>query len=217
MKSSRLYVAVTAVATVINVAPVFAGRIDMNDPRRAVGRESDIRVDAQLNDDTIASGQTIGVIYQIQNLTAVSIAVAEKVCSASYDADSQTVTVAVGSEIPANGNMPKMVIIPAGQKKTFSAGTMFNLATPTVRSPLAGAPRFVRIKVHVLRELGPFHEALTRAEKTPQPVPLTDAEFDAWLEMNETIFLNELPVRFDSSRDRMITAEQQRHSLFRSH
>ena len=62
----------------------------------------------------MSSGSTVGVTYQIQNLTTHPIAIADKVCSTSYDADSQTITLAIGSEVPANGMLPKMVTIEAG-------------------------------------------------------------------------------------------------------
>jgi hypothetical protein len=219
MKSSKMYLAVTAVTALVGAAPAGAAGIDMDDPRRAVGREDDIRVDAQLLTDTVAVGQAIGVTYQIQNMTAAPIAVADKATSASYDTDSQTITLALGSEIPANGNMPRMVVIPPGQTKTFSGGAMCQMPSSARRSRSSASPRYVRIKVHLLRNLGTFRDLIARAAESVRPIPLTDAQFDAWLETSDTIFLNELPVRFDPSGSRrMMSAEEgQRHSLFRTH
>lgn len=97
MKSSQLFLAIA----LFSAGAVRAGQIDMDDPRRAVGREDDIRVDAVLIDDTVSSGSAIGVTYQVHNLTSHPIALAEKLCTASYDAASRTITVAIGSEVPA--------------------------------------------------------------------------------------------------------------------
>jgi hypothetical protein len=111
-----------------------APRIDMNDPRRALGREDDIRVDAQLLQETVSPGSPLGVTYQIQNLTKEPVAVAEKVCAASYDSESQTITLAVGSEVPVDGAMPRLAVIQPGEKKTFTTGATVRLAVAASRS-----------------------------------------------------------------------------------
>src|SRR6266508_2349337 len=102
MRSSKVFLAIA----VFHVAAVYAAHIDMNDPRRALGREDDIRVDAQLVQDTVSSGSPVGVTYRIENLTPEPVAVADKVCDVSYDVESRTITVAVGSEVPKAGMMP---------------------------------------------------------------------------------------------------------------
>jgi hypothetical protein len=48
----------------------------LNDPRRAVGREDDVRVNAQLLRDTVSPSRAIGVTCQIENLTRGWIVVA---------------------------------------------------------------------------------------------------------------------------------------------
>lgn len=212
MKSSQWFLAIT----LFSAGVVRAGQIDMDDPRRAVGREDDIRVDALLIDETITPGSPIGVTYQVHNLTSHPIAVAEKLCIASFDPDSLTVTVAIGSEVPSNGFLPKMVTIAPGQKKTFSAGAIFNLVTTAVRSPFTAVPRYVQIKVNVLRDLVPFHALLQQQAQSPHSVALTDDQFAKWLESNESIFLNSLPVRFDARGRRGGGADAERHSLFSS-
>jgi hypothetical protein len=184
--------------TAVFVASAFAADIDMNDPHRAVGRENDVRIDAQLLSDVIQTGSPIAVTYQIQNLTDQAVAVAEKSCSASYDADTQTITLSLGSEIPPDGAMPKMVTIGPGEKKVFRAATSVHSAM--ARSGRMG-PRFVQIKVSVLRNLNPFRELLDRQKRSPAPaaIPLNDAQFEQWLDGNDTIYLNALPIRFEKS------------------
>jgi hypothetical protein len=211
MKSSKLFLTIA----LLSAGAARAAQIDMDDPRRAVGREDDIRIDATLLDDTVSAGSVIGVTWQIQNLTNHPIAVAEKVCSSSFDADSSTITVAIGSEVPVNGMMPKMVTINAGDKKTFTIGAMFNTVTSNVRSPFVAVPRYVQVKVNVLRDLVPFHALLQQQAQSPHPVALTDDQFDHWMESNDSIFLNTVPVRFDATRSRRSgAADAERHSMF---
>jgi len=82
MKSSLF-----AVAVILAVS-ARAAHVDMKDPRRALGREDDIRVDAQLVQDSVANNSPLNVTYQIENLTASPIAIADRVASLSYDEDS---------------------------------------------------------------------------------------------------------------------------------
>src|SRR5688572_24426917 len=87
-----------------------AASINMDDPRRALGRENDVRVDAQLATDTVAPGTPVAVTFQIQNLTSENIAIADKVTSASYDPETRTIMVTIGSEVPQE-NMPPVTVI----------------------------------------------------------------------------------------------------------
>lgn len=112
--------------------------------------------------------------------------------------------------------LPKMVTIAPGQKKTFSVGATVNLATTTVRSPFTAVPRYVQIKVNVLRDLVPFHALLQQQAQSPHPVALNDDQFTQWLESNDSIFLNNVPVRFDPRGRHGGGADAERHSLFSS-
>src|SRR5213079_3094009 len=90
----------TLSAAILIAAAAEAATIDMKDPKRAVGREDDVRVDAELARDSISSPVRIGVTYQVQNLTAASIAIADKIADTSYDPETQTITIAFGAEVP---------------------------------------------------------------------------------------------------------------------
>lgn len=195
MKSSRLFLALLAVITLIHAAAATAGSIDMNDPKRALGREDDVRIDAQLVRDTISPGAPIGITYQIQNLSGTNVAVAAKVSDASYDADTRTITLAVGSEVPPDGNMPQMVIIAPGEKKVLQTAATPKLSAQTMRGALAAAPRFVQVKVAIMRNLEPFAQLIkTQDGRTKRR--LSDELFEKWFECNDTIFLNSVPVQF---------------------
>lgn len=195
MRSWKVFYALFAAIVLIHVAAAAAATIDMDDPRRAVGRENDIRVDAQLIQDTVSPGSAIGVTYQIENFGATPIAIADKIISATYDADSATITLAVGAEVPDDGRMPHVVLIAPGEKKVFRGGAIAALGATVIRASSGVIPRYVQVKVTVLRNLEPFR-ALIAAQQPKNAPMLTDAQFDLWFESNETILLNTVPVRF---------------------
>jgi hypothetical protein len=202
VKSSRLFYALLAAIVLIHAAAASAGAIDMDDPRRTVGREDDVRIDAQLIQDTVSPGSTIGVTWQVQNFSPAPIAVAEKVVSATYDSDSQTITFAIGSEVPKDGRMPHVAVIAPGEKKVFRSGATPMLSGAATRS-MFSPPRYVQVKVSILRDLEPFAQLIAEQQRIEQRIAqqkagavLPDALFDKWFESNDTIFLNAVPVRF---------------------
>ncbi len=199
MKSSKLFLALIASIVLIHAAAATAAGIDMNDPRRAIGHEANVRVDAQLVRDTVSPGAPIGVLYQIQNLSNSTVAIAAKVSDASYDEDTRTITLAVGSEVPPDGNMPQMVVIPPGEKKLLQASATPNLQAAALRAAFVAAPRYVRVKVAIMRDIRPF-VALIEEQDGRTKTPLSDELFEKWFECNDTIFLNSVPVQFVPSR-----------------
>lgn len=185
------------IVAIVLLPSAFAGDIDMDDPRRTVGREDNVRVDAQLVQDTVTLGSPIGVTYQIENLSATPVAVADKVSDASYDSDSRTITVSIGSEVPSAGKMPRLVTVAPGEKKVFRTGVTPTLNAAATRS--LAAPRFVQIKVSILRNLAPFAQLIAKQAGPAQT--LSDDLYDRWFESNDTIFLNAVPVRFSARRN----------------
>ena len=116
MKSSSRIAVATAVFLLAGSTARAAG-VDFKDPRRALGRQDDIKVDAQMLQETISSGSPISVTYQIENLTPAPIAIADKVADASFDPDSLTITVSIGAEIPQGTTMPHLITIAPGQTR----------------------------------------------------------------------------------------------------
>lgn len=195
-------------ATIVALASTAASAasIDMNDPRRSVGREDDIRIDAQLMTDTVSHGSPVSVTWQIQNFTAVPVAVATRVVDATYDEDSRTITLAIGSEVPPDGRMPAMVLVEPGEKKVFRAA-----ATPAIHAaslrPAAGGPRFVQVKVSILRDLTPFLALIRSQPPAARQQELSDELFERWFESTDTIFLNSLPVQWSARANRLVDVE----------
>jgi len=207
MKSPRAVALTVLLIAVVTAAQ--AAKVDMRDPRRAVGREDDIRVDAELAQDSVSSHSTLAVTYQIQNLTEAPIAFADKRSEASYDADTQTITVSFGAEVPDGETMPHLVIIGPGEKKTFRGSGTVTIMTPNVRTPWLAVPRFVQVKVTVLRDLKPFTALIEQQNKTAAAPPLDNQSFDHWVNAVGSVFLNPIPVRWDGkSRGSGIDAEQ---------
>jgi hypothetical protein len=203
MKSLRSFALFLATATWFASAASAAGpSVDLDSPLTSIGREDDVRVEAQLLNDTVASGTPIGVTFQIENLSDQPIAIAEKVCSATFDAETQTVILAIGSEVPEDGLMPKVTALAAGEKKTFTTGAMVRVIGANMRSVFVAIPRFVQVKVNVLRNVAPFATLIERQAGVPATtrLPLDDQQFETWLESNDAIFLNPVPIRFTSGR-----------------
>ena len=184
-----------------------SGSIDMNDPRRALGREGDIRIDAQLITDTVSLGAPIGVTWQIQNFTESPVAVAPRAVDVSYDADSRTITVAIGSEVPDEGKMPLMTVVGPGEKKVFRSAAMMAMSAGAMRATVSTAPRLVQVKVSILRDLEPFVAMIRKQTATAPPETLSDDLFEQWFESTDTIFLNTLPVQWSGRTQKGVDAE----------
>jgi hypothetical protein len=172
-----------------------AAKIDMKDPRRAVGTEDGVRIDAQLVSEAVSTGAAIGVTVQINNASPHTIAVADKVCEASYDDESRTITLNVGREVPMGGELPHLVTIRPGEKKTFTTGASVSVS-PSLSKQRFTTPAFVQVKVNVLRDVTPFAALFERASKVTTSVLLSDEEFDEWLNANAAIELNVIPIRY---------------------
>jgi hypothetical protein len=195
MKSPRA-IALSVLLIALTTA-AQAAKVDMRDPRRAVGREDDVRVDAELARDAVTSHSTLGVTYQIQNLTESPIAFADKTSEASYDSETETITVAFGAEVPDGASMPHLVIIGPGEKKTFRGSGTVSIMSANVRTPWLAIPRFVQIKVTVLRDVKPFTALIDQQNKSAAAPPMDNQSFDRWVNAVGTVFLNLIPVRWE--------------------
>jgi hypothetical protein len=175
----------------------------MNDPRRALGREDNIRIDAELLQQSISSSSSLSVTYQIENLTNGVIGVADKVTDVDFDPETATITFEIGAEVPTGATMPHVVTIAPGEKRVLSAGGIVHIAVPSQRTPWSAVPRYVQIKVNVLRDVTPFAALLAQQAKSAVAPVLPGDLFDKWVNVNDAVFLNSIPVRW-SGRDEHI-------------
>jgi hypothetical protein len=201
MQSSKPFLAAVA-TTVIAAASAMAAHVDLKDPKRAVGREGDVRVDAQLTQDTLSQASPINVTYQIENLSPVAVAIADKVLDTTFDADARTITLSIGAEVPPGPNMPHLVIIRPGEKRVLAGGALVHVVTPDVRTPWTAVPRFIQIQVTVLRDITPFVSLIEQQGKATAAVPLPSDMFDRWVENSESVLLNTIPVYWKNENRR---------------
>lgn len=195
MKSPRA--AVLAMLVLTSATTLLAAHVDMNEARRAVARDENIRIDAQLMSESVSPGTPVAVTYQIENLGKSAVAIADKVADASYDADSRTITLSIGAEIPTGTAMPHLALIAPGEKLVLHAGATATIVVPRRESPFAAIPRYVQIKVNLLRDLAPFAKLIEQQRAGSAQVPLPDDMFEQWVESNDAVFLNTLPVRWE--------------------
>jgi len=194
-------IAVVVAVTLLTSAAAHAAHVDFKDPRRALGREDDIKVDAEMIQETLSPCSTICITYQVENLTPSPIAIADKVMAASYDPDSQTITMTVGAEIPEGEAMPHLTTIAPGQTRAFRAGATAQFVVANAHGPWAHVPRFVQIIVNVLRDVRPFANLIAMQARSAVAPPLPNDLFDKWADSVSSVELNTLPVRWTEQKN----------------
>ena len=175
--------------------------VDMTEPRRLVGTEADVRIDAQIFSDRLAPSVQIPLKYDITNQRAQTIAFADLVPEVTYDPDTQTVTVGLGSEVPGAEFVPRLVTIPPGEKRTFSAVARVRLVVARPATPNTPLPRALRVKLSFLGDTSPFVQLITMEERAVRDPRLADELFPIWVERNETVYTNSVPMRWIHSAE----------------
>lgn len=170
--------------------------VDMAEPRRIVGTLDSVRIDAQVSVDQVSPGTHIPITYEITNQRDKAIAVAELLPDTSYDAESHTFTVSIGSEVPGNTMLPRLVVIEPGEKKTFSTMARVIYVVPPRGDPQDRAPAGFRLKLNFLGDTEPFRELIGIKEVAVSDAKLADVLFPLWLERNEVVYTNAIPMRW---------------------
>jgi hypothetical protein len=173
--------------------------VDMDAPRRVVGTESAVRVDAEIRGDELRPGTPVPITYEITNNRDRPIAVADIVPETSYDAESQVVTVNIGSEVPGEQLLPRLVEIAPGEKKTFTTSARIAFLSPASGGEGSPSPNLaygLRVKVNFLGDVEPFRELIGITQKAVSDKARADALFPIWLEKNEAVYTNAVPMRW---------------------
>ena len=169
--------------------------VDQNEPRRLVGTENEVRIDAEIHGDVLQRSVSIPVKYDVTNGRRAPIAIADIVPVTSYDSDTQTVTVDIGSEVPGMQLLPRLIRINPGERKSFSTIARVNIMLPT-ETPTTRVPRAIRLRVNFLGETSQFEQLIAIPERGVYDPKLADELFPKWLERNETIYTNALPMHW---------------------
>ena len=179
--------------------------VDMNEPRRVVGTESAVRVDAEITGDEVANGGRVPITYEITNQRTVPIAIADLIPETTYDSETRTITVTIGSEVPGEVFLPRLIRIDPGEKKSFSALARIAFTLPPRPLEGAGAPPSadLRLKINFLGNTEGFQELIDMGEKEKALADpkLAEKLFPVWLERNEVVYTNSVPMRWKGVQD----------------
>jgi hypothetical protein len=170
--------------------------VDLNEPRRVVGTERSVRIDAQISAEEIRPGGSVPVTWTITNDRPTAIAIADLVTETSWDGEAHLFTVTIGSEVPGNELLPRLIEIAPGGRRTFNG---------VARLTLVGARRAfdplqagLRLKLNFLGDVAPFRQLVGIEENALADAKLADALFPLWLERNEVVYTNAVPMRWET-------------------
>jgi hypothetical protein len=177
------------------LAGCASSTVNMSEPRRVVGTESSVRVDAEIVDE-VRPGSPVAITYQITNQRGDAIAVADILPDTSWDDETSTVTVSIGSEVPGEVMLPRLIRIGPGETKSFSTAARVTRMIPSGSADPRVVPRtLLRLKVNFLGDTAPFAELIDIPEKAVADKKRADELFAPWLERNEVLYTNAVPVK----------------------
>ena len=174
--------------------------VDMTEARRVVGTENEVRIDAEVYGDKLSTSTTLPIKYDITNNRSQPILIADMIPDATYDQETQTVTITIGTEVPGQALLPRLIAIGSGEKKTFNTAAHVSIAASTSVSPWIRHPSAVRIRVNFLSDPAPFQQLIAIKETAIANKELADALFPKWIEDNETVTTNTLPMHWTGGR-----------------
>jgi hypothetical protein len=193
--ASRWLFAVTILAFAAGCASTKP--VNLKEPRRVVGTENDVRIDAQIDADRLSPSQTINLKYDIMNRRPLPIAIADILPESSYDPETRTVTIGIGTEVPGEQYLPRLVVIAPGETKTFVTTARITILIPAgAPNPFIAYPNALRVKVNFLGDTAPFAQLISLQEHAVKDPQLAADLFPKWLERNETVVTGTVPMRW---------------------
>lgn len=187
-----------AVLSLLFAAGCASTKVDMKEPRRLVATDNDVRIDAQVRGEMLAPSTQIPIDYDITNNRNSPIAVAELIPESTYDGETQTVTVTLGSEVPGQQFLPRLALIKPGERKSFSALARISLPVTEMvsASPLHQYPNALRLRLNFLGDAKGFEKLIGISERVVHDPALAAELFPKWVEQNESVITNILPMRW---------------------
>jgi hypothetical protein len=167
----------------------------MSEPRRVVGTDNDVRIDAEVIGDRLGPNVTVPIQYDITNNRRMTILIADLIPESTYDPETHMVTISIGAEIPGEEFLPRLIPIRPGERKSFKTAAHVNIVA-NMASPWVPRPNALRLKVNFLSDPAPFEKLISIPEKAVRDPALAAQLFTKWVEGNETVFTNSLPMRW---------------------
>lgn len=169
--------------------------VESNEPRRAVGTENGVRIDVEIYSDSLTPNASIPIKYDITNHRNQTILVADLIPSGTYDSDTQTVTVNLGTEIPGEQFLPRLIAVRPEERKSFSTSAHVVIAA-NPGTPWTPRPNGVRVRLNFLDDTATFAPLIEIPEKAVHDPKMASDLFQKWVENNETVVTNILPMRW---------------------
>lgn len=174
--------------------------VNMSAPRRVVGTERSVRIDAEISEE-MRIGGSIAITYVITNQRNTAIAVADVTQETTFESETRTMTVNIGAEVPGETVLPRLLRIGPGENRRFATtARMARAILPASADPRVPNRALLRLKINFLGDTAPFAELLDIPGKSIADKQRADALFTPWLEGNEVLYTNAIPVLLTSPR-----------------
>lgn len=170
--------------------------VDMTEPRRVVGTENGVRIDGSVRGDILTINTQIPLTWDVTNERQTPIAVADMIPESTYDSDSQTVVVNLGSEVPGENLVPRLIVIAPGEKKSFTGTVRVRVQKKFTDPTQVPPPHMLQLKLSFLSDVEPFTELVGMTQKAVNDPALADKLFPLWIERNEILLTNTVPMRW---------------------
>ena len=121
--------------------------------------------------------------------------IADLIPETTYDPETHTVTISIGAEIPGEQFLPRLIPVRPGERKSFATAAHVVIVANTA-SPWVPRPNALRLKVNFLGDPKPFEKLISIPEKAVHDPALAAQLFPKWVEGNESVFTNTLPMRW---------------------
>jgi len=179
---------------------------NLAEERSIIGTENGVRIEAHVRGEVLKEASNVNINYDVINDRSTPVAIADIVPVSSYDPEQRTVTLEIGSEVPGQQYLPRLVVIPAGARKSFSAAAHMGVVHPN-DAAFSRPPNALRVKVNFLGDTKPFEKLIGLQEKAIRDPQLANELFPQWVERNEIVITNTLPMHWTAGKDGQPGAE----------